>query len=98
MQGFIRRRVPLFLRRAVTMAPSLVVLGMGLAPTDTLVVSQVILSFGIPFALVPTIILTRRRDLMGSLANRPLTTALASVVAALIIVLNAFLIGETFAG
>ena len=60
MQGFIRRRIPLFLRRAITMAPALVVLGVGLDPTTVLVISQVILSFGIPFALVPTILLTRQ--------------------------------------
>jgi manganese transport protein len=96
MQGFVRRRIPLFLRRAITMAPSLVVLGVGLDPTTMLVISQVILSFGIPFALVPTILLTHRRDLMGSLVNRPYTTAAASVVAAVIISLNAFLLYETF--
>jgi manganese transport protein len=98
MQGFVRRRIPLFLRRALTMAPALAVLGLGLDPTSTLVISQVVLSFGIPFALVPTILLTRRRDLMGDLANRALTTAAASVVAALIISLNAFLLYGTFFG
>jgi manganese transport protein len=65
MQGFIARRIPLFLRRAVTMAPALVVLAIGLDPTTTLVISQVVLSFGIPFALVPMILLTRRADVMG---------------------------------
>ena len=98
MQGFIRRAIPLFLRRALTMAPALVVLGLGLDPTSTLVISQVVLSFGIPFALVPTILLTRRRDLMGDLVNRPLTTAVASVVAAFIIGLNGFLLYGTFFG
>ena len=97
MQGFIRRRIPLFLRRALTMAPALVVLGLGLDPTSTLVISQVVLSFGIPFALVPTIIFTRRADLMGGLVNRRLTTVAASIVAALIISLNAFLLYGTFA-
>jgi manganese transport protein len=96
MQGFINRRIPLFARRAVTMAPSLVVLAIGLEPSDTLVVSQVILSFGIPFALVPMVLLTRRRDVMGALVNRPATTALAGVVAALIIGLNLFLLEQTF--
>lgn len=98
MQGFIDRRVGLFLRRAFTMAPALVVLGLGLDPTRTLVISQVVLSFGIPFALVPTIMLTRRPAVMGALANRSVTTAVASVVAALIIALNAFLLYETFLG
>jgi manganese transport protein len=98
MQGFIRRRIPLFLRRAITMAPALVVLGVGIDPMTVLVISQVVLSFGIPFALVPTILLTRRRDLMGQLVNRRTTTAVASAVAALIISLNAFLLYETFFG
>ena len=96
MQGFINFRIALFLRRAITMTPALIVLALGLDATDTLVISQVVLSFGIPFALVPMILLTRRRDLMGALVNRPATTAIASVVAALIIGLNAFLLYETF--
>ena len=96
MQGFINFRIPLFLRRAITMIPALVVLALGLDATDTLVASQVVLSFGIPFALVPMILLTRRADLMGSLVNRPATTAVAGVVATLIICLNAFLLYETF--
>jgi manganese transport protein len=98
MQGFLRRRIPLFLRRAITMAPALVVLAIGLNATTVLVISQVILSFGIPFALVPMIMLTRRRDLMGPLVNRSWTTAAASAVAAVIISLNAFLLFETFFG
>jgi manganese transport protein len=98
MQGFIRRRIPLFVRRGLTMAPALVVLGLGLDPTSTLVISQVVLSFGIPFALVPVILLTRRRDLMGGLVNRPATTAVASLVAAVIIALNGFLLYGTFFG
>jgi manganese transport protein len=98
MQGFIDRKIPLFLRRAITMAPSLIVLGIGLDPSDTLVVSQVVLSFGIPFALVPMVLLTRRRDIMGALVNRPHTTALAGLVAALIIGLNIFLLEQTFFG
>ena len=98
MQGFIDRRIPLFLRRAITMAPALVVLALGLDPSSTLVISQVVLSFGIPFALVPMILLTRRADVMGALVNRRGTTVLASVVAALIISLNVFLLYETFFG
>ena len=98
MQGFINRRIPLFLRRAITMAPSLIILAIGVNPSTTLVVSQVVLSFGIPFALVPMVLLTRRRDIMGDLVNRRLTTAIASVVAAIIICLNAFLLYQTFIG
>jgi manganese transport protein len=95
MQGFINFRIPLFLRRAITMAPALVVLALGLDPTSTLVISQVVLSFGIPFALVPMILLTRRADVMGALVNRPYTTAVAGVVAAIIIGLNMFLLQQT---
>jgi manganese transport protein len=97
MQGFINRTIPLLLRRLVTMIPALVVLGLGLDPSRSLVISQVVLSFGIPFALIPLVLLTRRRDIMGALVNRRLTTVAASVVAALIIALNAFLLVQTFA-
>jgi manganese transport protein len=97
MQGFINRTIPLILRRLVTMLPALIVLGVGLDPSRSLVISQVVLSFGIPFALVPLVILSRRRDIMGPLVNRGLTTLVASVVAALIISLNAFLLVQTFA-
>jgi manganese transport protein len=96
MQGFIERRIPLFLRRAATMAPSLVVLAIGANATDTLVISQVVLSFGIPFALVPMIVLTRRRDVMGALVNQPRTTAAATVIASLVIALNVVLLVDTF--
>ena len=98
MQGFINRQIPLFLRRAVTMAPSLIVLGIGLNPSSTLVVSQVVLSFGIPFALIPMVLLTRRADVMGALVNRRATTAVASAVAAMIVALNVFLLYQTFFG
>ena len=98
MQGFIDRRIRLALRRAITMTPALVVLAAGIDPSRALVISQVVLSFGIPFALVPLVLLTRRRDVMGALVNRPLTTALAAVVAALITALNAFLLQQTLLG
>ncbi len=88
MQGFVGRRIPLFARRAVTMAPALIVLAAGLPATSALVISQVVLSFGIPFALVPLVILTRRADVMGPLVNRPATTVAAAAVAAAIVVLN----------
>ena len=98
MQGFIQRSIPLFLRRALTLAPALVVLGIGVNPTEALVLSQVVLSFGIPFALVPLVLLTRRRDLMAEMVNRRTTTAVAAVIAALIIALNGFLIWQTITG
>jgi manganese transport protein len=98
MQGFIRRSIPLAARRLVTMTPALVVLALGLDPTKSLVISQVVLSFGIPFALVPLVLLTRRPEVMGKLVNARLTTALAGVVAGLIIALNVFLLFRTFIG
>ncbi|HEY6636303.1 MAG TPA: Nramp family divalent metal transporter [Solirubrobacterales bacterium] len=98
MQGFIRRRIPLFLRRAITLAPALIVLGIGLDPTDALVGSQVVLSFGIPFALVPLVLLGRRRELMGALTNPPWLTALVAVLSSLIIALNVFLLEQLFVG
>ena len=75
MQGFIARQIPLALRRLITMTPALVVLAVGADPTRALVLSQVALSFGIPFALVPLVIFTSRRDLMGALVNKRGTTA-----------------------
>jgi manganese transport protein len=96
MQGFIARKIPLILRRLITMLPALIVLAVGTNPSRALVISQVVLSFGIPFALVPLVLLTRRRDIMGALVNRRITTVVASVVAALIIGLNVFLLGQTF--
>jgi manganese transport protein len=98
MQGFINRTIPLALRRAITMAPALVILAIGANPTDALVLSQVVLSFGIPFALVPLVLLTRNREVMGELVNNRMTTVIASVVAALIVALNAFLLYDTFFG
>jgi manganese transport protein len=98
MQGFIRRRIPIFLRRAITMAPALVVLGVGVNPSRALVLSQVALSFGIPFALVPLLLFCRDRGLMGGLVNSRLTTAAATVVVAVIVLLNVFLIGQFVLG
>jgi manganese transport protein len=96
MQGFIRRRIPLFLRRGLTMLPALVVLALGLPTTESLVASQIVLSFGIPFALVPMVLLTRRADVMGPFVNRPSTTAAAGAIATTIIALNIYLLYHTF--
>jgi manganese transport protein len=95
MQGFISRSIPLFARRALTMAPALAVIAAGVDPAQALVLSQVVLSFGIPFALIPLILFCRDRALMGSLAvGRPLTTAVAAAAAA-VISLNALLLYQT---
>jgi manganese transport protein len=97
MQGFLRMHIPIWVRRLVTMAPPLVVIGMGLDPTRTLVLSQVVLSFGLPFAVIPLVMFTSRADIMGGMVNRRLTTIAASLIAALIVVLNIYLIYKTVA-
>jgi manganese transport protein len=98
MQGFLSRHIPGWLRRLITMAPSLIVIFIGLDPTRTLVISQVLLSFGLPFAVIPLVLFTSRRDVMGPLVNRRLTTIVAGVVAALIVALNLYLLYQTFFG
>jgi manganese transport protein len=95
MQGFLRRGIPIWVRRLVTMLPSVIVIMLGLDPTRTLVISQVVLSFGLPFAVVPLVLFTRRGDLMGVLVNRRATTCVAALVAALIVALNLYLIYRT---
>jgi manganese transport protein len=96
MQGFLSRHIPVWIRRLVTMLPSLVVIFSGLDPTRTLVLSQVVLSFGLPFAVVPLIVFSRRRDLMGELVNRRTTTIAISAIAVLILSLNFYLLFRIF--
>lgn len=98
MQGYLRRHIPLVLRRGLTMLPALVVIAIGLDPTRTLVVSQVILSFGLPFALIPLVLFTRDRAIMGGLVNHPVTTTLASLATLLIVGLNGFLVYQIISG
>jgi manganese transport protein len=98
MQSFIRHQIPPWIRRLVTMVPAMIVIFLNLDPTRTLVISQVVLSFGLPFALIPLIMFTRRRDLMGGLVNRRSTTVLASLIATLIIALNFYLLYQIFSG
>jgi len=95
MQGFIARQIPLLVRRAVTMAPALLIIAIGVDPSRALVISQVVLSFGIPFALIPLVLFCRDQELMGTLVNRRSTTVAAVVVATIIICLNAFLLEQT---
>ena len=92
MQGFVHFGIPIWLRRMLTMLPALVVIAVGMEPTRTLVLSQVVLSFGLPFALVPLVLFTARTNLMGVLVNHRLTTVVASLVTLLIIALNLFLL------
>ena len=98
MQGYINRQIPLFLRRIITMLPALVVLAIGVNPSSALIISQVALSFGIPFALIPLVIFCRNRELMGDLVNRRRTNVAAYVVVAVIVSLNVFLLYQTVAG
>jgi manganese transport protein len=98
MQGFINRKIHLGIRRAITMAPALVIIAVGVDPSRALVLSQVVLSFGIPFALIPLVLFCSNRSLMGTLVNRRVTTVLAVVVATVIIGLNAFLVEQTLLG
>ncbi len=98
MQGFLHLEIPVWIRRVVTMIPSLIVIFLGLDPTTTLVYSQVLLSFGLPFAVIPLVIFTRDRALMGVLTNRRITTIAASAVAGVIVILNIFLLVQTLTG
>lgn len=98
MQGFLHRKISVWLRRLLTIIPTLIIIALGLDPTRTLIISQVVLSFALPFAIIPLVLFTRRRDLMGVLTNHRITTVAACIVAAIIIALNMFLLYETFAG
>ena len=95
MQGFLRRHIPIWLRRLITMLPSLAVIALAFDPTYTLVMSQVVLSFGLPFAIIPLAMFTRRQDVMGTLVNKRPTTLAITVIAALIISLNVYLLYQT---
>lgn len=92
MQGFVDFHIPLWIRRSVTMLPSIAVIWMGLDPTRVLVISQVVLSFGLPFAVIPLVSFTRRKEIMGALVNRRFTTVLAAIAAVLILLLNIYLL------
>jgi manganese transport protein len=98
MQGFLHWHIPVWVRRLVTMLPSLVVIAIGLEPTHTLVLSQVVLSFGLPFAIVPLVLFTSRRRVMGVLVNRPATTVLLASSAVTIVALNLYLLYQIFWG
>lgn len=98
MKGLLGVRLPILVRRVVTLIPALVVLAMGAEPSRALVISQVVLSIGIPFALIPLVVLTARRDVMGEHANAHRTTAAACLVAAIVIALNVSLLWLTFTG
>ena len=92
LEGFLQRRIALPLRRLLTLVPALGIVASGLDPTQMLLISQVVLSFGIPFALWPLVLLTRERRVMGELANKGRTTAAAACAAIVISALNVALI------
>lgn len=96
MQGFIRRRIPLYLRRLITVTPPLIIIAIGINPTKALVMSQVILSFGIAFALIPLVLFTSNKKLMGCLVNKKITTVIAWILTIVIIALNLFLLYQSF--
>jgi manganese transport protein len=99
MQGFLHTHIPVWLRRVITIVPSIVVISIGLDPTRTLVISQVVLSFGLPFAVIPLILFTRKKEIMGILVNRKITNFIVYIIAALILFLNIYLIYQIlFAG
>jgi manganese transport protein len=98
MAGFIAVRTPVFLRRAVTMVPALVILALGVSPTSALVLSQVVLSFGIPFALIPLVVLTGRREVMGEHVNGRVLRTVAYAIAGLVTAMNVFLIAQALSG
>jgi manganese transport protein len=98
MQGFLHWHIPVWIRRIATMLPALIVIFIGLDPTRTLVISQVVLSFGLPFAVIPLILFTSRRKVMKTLVNRQVTTLMACFVAAVIVVLNIYLLVQIFSG
>jgi manganese transport protein len=98
MGGFIHRQIPTWVRRLVTVIPPMIIILLGLDPTRTLVLSQVVLSFGLPFAIIPLIMFTARRDIMGNLVNKRITTVVASIIAALIVGLNIYLLVQVFTG
>jgi manganese transport protein len=98
MQGFVGFRIPVWIRRLATMVPALIAIALGLDPTRTLVISQVVLSFTLPIPVITLIMFTRNPTIMGSLVNRRLTTVLAVVCAAVILSLNIVLLYTTFGG
>lgn len=98
IEGFLQIRFSIFLRRLLTMIPALIVIAVGLDPLKILVLSQVVLSFALPFALIPLLLLTRREAIMGKLVNHPITTFLAWIITAIILALNGLLLYQAFGG
>ncbi|AET67480.1 natural resistance-associated macrophage protein metal ion transporter NRAMP [Desulfosporosinus orientis DSM 765] len=98
MKGFVGLNIPLNLRRLITMAPALIIIGLGINPMKALIISQVALSFALPFAIIPMLLITNRKDLMGELVNKPLTKVVGWAITCVIVSLNAVLLYLTFTG
>lgn len=98
MKGFVNLNIPLTARRLITLTPALVIIGLGINPMKALVISQVVLSFALPAAIIPLMLITSRRDIMGSLVNKPLTNVIGWIITAVIITLNGVLLYLTFSG
>jgi len=98
MQGFVGFTIPIWLRRLLTMLPAIVVVALNVNPTETLVISQVVLSFVLPIPVIALVMFTRRRDIMGVLVNKKVTTVLAILCSAVILALNVLLLYQSFGG
>jgi manganese transport protein len=98
MKGFVNLNIPLTVRRLVTMTPAMIIIAMGINPIKALVISQVVLSFALPLAIIPLILISKRKDIMGKLVNKPLTNIIGWVITTVIISLNAVLLYLTFTG
>src|SRR5208283_1620332 len=98
LKGFLKRRIPLWLRRLITMVPSFVIILAHFDPTQSLVLSQVVLSFSLPLTLIPLVMFTGRKDLMGNLVNRAAAKSITVLIVAVVIALNVYLLYGTFTG
>lgn len=98
MKGFVNLNIPLTIRRLITMAPALTIIALGINPIKALVMSQVVLSFALPLAIIPLMLITKRKDIMGELVNKPLTNTIGGGITTIIISLNALLLYLTFTG
>ena len=98
MKGFIGLNIPINVRRLITMTPAMIIIALGINPMKALVLSQVTLSFALPLAIIPMLMITKRKDLMGSLVNKPITNVMGCIITGIIIGLNALLLYLTFSG
>jgi len=98
MKGFVGLNIPINMRRLITMTPAMIIIALGINPMRALVLSQVTLSFALPLAIIPMLMITKRKDLMGPLVNKPITNVLGVIITSIILGLNALLLYLTFSG